>query len=409
MMSIFLDKLMGPSPDQLTLFLGHWGIVLFCICFIAYFVSKRLLVKSLSFIVQKTQNNWDDILFNQRVLSRLVHLVPAIICHYSVRLFPDSLATLRIFFITLTLVYMTFLVALVLDAFLDGVRRLLDSLSQFEKLPVATIIQVLRLLLFLFTSIFIVSVFLNKSPWALLGSLGAMTALIMLVFKDSILGFVASIQLSTRQLVRVGDWIEMPKYGADGTVLDISLNSVRIQNWDKTITTVPTYSLVSSSFKNWRGMSDSGVRRIKRYLYIDVHSISFCTEDDIASFSKINCLSDYITTRETDIRTSNRDNNVRGISELYGRRMTKIGVFLEYVIQYLKRDPKISQEMTFLVRQLQSTEKGLPIEIYVFCTDTVWVNYEQVQADIFDHLLASVSAFKLRLFQYSSGTNPVFQ
>jgi miniconductance mechanosensitive channel len=225
----------------------------------------------------------------------------------------------------------------------------------------------------------------------------------MLVFKDTILGFVASIQLSGTDMVRIGDWIEMPSHGADGDVIDISIHCVRVQNWDKTIATIPTYALVSNAFKNWRGMSESGGRRIKRAINIDMNSIRFVTDKELESMSSISLITDYVQGKQKEIEEYNQEHNVDTSVLINGRRQTNIGIFRAYIISYLRHHPKINQNMTFLVRQLKPTEHGLPIEIYVFSSDKVWANYEAIQADIFDHLLAALPVFDLRIFQVPSG------
>jgi miniconductance mechanosensitive channel len=243
------------------------------------------------------------------------------------------------------------------------------------------------------------------SPWGIISVLGGMTAVTMLVFKDTIVGFFASIQLTATDMVRVGDWIEMPSYGADGDVISISIHTIRVQNWDKTISTIPTYSLVSNSFKNWRGMAESGGRRIKRALMIDINSIHFCDDEMFSRLSHIKLLSNYLQTKQEEILEYNRSHQVVQEDDLdiNGRRQTNIGIFRAYIIAYLKENPQISRNMTFLVRQLAPTEHGLPLEIYVFSTDKRWAEYETIQADIFDHLFASLPIFGLRAFQNPTG------
>ncbi len=248
---------------------------------------------------------------------------------------------------------------------------------------------------------------MGSSPWALLTSLGAMTAVIMLVFKDTILGFVASIQIAAYDMVRKGDWIEMPKYGADGDVIDISINTVKVQNWDKTITSLPTYSLISDSFKNWRGMSEGDGRRIKRSVIVDMNTIKFCDEAMVQKFSNIGLIKDYMATKSKEIEAYNKDNSIDKTQIINGRHLTNLGTYREYIKAYLKSNPQINRNMTFLVRQLASSEKGLPIEIYIFSSDKNWVNYEAIQADIFDHLLAAASEFGLKVFQSPSGNDLV--
>jgi miniconductance mechanosensitive channel len=230
-----------------------------------------------------------------------------------------------------------------------------------------------------------------------------MAAVLILVFRDTILGFVASIQLSANNMVKPGDWIEMPSHNADGTVLDISLNTVKVQNWDKTIATVPTYALVSESFRNWKGMEESGGRRIKRSINIDMNSVCFVDDKMAERFKKIQVLKDYVVNREEEIKKYNEENKIDGSVVVNGRRMTNLGTFRKYVEEYLLQHPKIHNDMTFLVRQLQPDERGLPIEIYVFSNDQAWANYEAIQADIFDHILAVIPQFDLRVFQSPSG------
>jgi miniconductance mechanosensitive channel len=230
-----------------------------------------------------------------------------------------------------------------------------------------------------------------------------LAAVLLLVFRDTILGFVASIQLSANNMVKPGDWIEMPSHNADGTVLDISLNTVKVQNWDKTIATVPTYALVSESFRNWKGMEESGGRRIKRSINIDMNSVRFVDDELAEKFKKIHLLKAYVESREEEILKYNEENKIDGSILVNGRRMTNLGTFRKYVEEYLRKHPKIHNDMTFLVRQLQPDERGLPIEIYVFSNDQAWANYETIQADIFDHILAVIPEFELRVFQNPSG------
>jgi miniconductance mechanosensitive channel len=249
----------------------------------------------------------------------------------------------------------------------------------------------------------VIGTLMNKSPGALITGLGAVSAIILLIFRDSILGFVAGMQLTFNDMVRRGDWIEMPKYGADGDVIDVTLNTVKVQNWDKTVTMIPTYALVSDSFKNWRGMQDSGGRRIKRAINIDMNSVKFCTEEMIERFSKIQYITEYIREKEEELAEYNEVNKFDTSMLVNGRHMTNIGTFRAYIEAYLHHHPKIRQDMTFLIRHLRPTEHGIPIEIYVFSNDIVWAHYESIQADIFDHILAVIPEFDLRVFQRPSG------
>jgi miniconductance mechanosensitive channel len=260
-----------------------------------------------------------------------------------------------------------------------------------------------KIIAYLLAGIFIISTFTDKSPWGIISILGGFTVVLMLVFKDTILGFVASIQLSGHDMVRVGDWIEMGQYGADGDVIDVSIHTVKVRNWDKTITTIPTYALVTNSFKNWRGMSESGGRRIKRSLYIDMTSVKFCSDEMLARFEKFELLKEYLHNKKQELIAHNRERQIDSTQIINGRRQTNLGVLRAYIIAYLRNHPKIHQDMTFLVRHLEPTPHGLPIQIYVFSNDQVWANYEAIQADIFDHLLAAVEEFELRVFQNPTG------
>jgi miniconductance mechanosensitive channel len=264
-------------------------------------------------------------------------------------------------------------------------------------------VQVVKLFFYCIGVILILSIILGESPKGILAGLGALAAVLILVFKDTILGFVASIQLSANQMVKPGDWISMPSHNADGTVTEITLNTVKVQNWDKTISMIPTYALVSDSFYNWRGMEESGGRRIKRSVNIDIKSITVASPELIAKLKKIHFIREYIEQRQKEIEEYNQTHHIDDSTIVNGRRMTNIGIFRRYVEAYLKQHPKVHDNMTFLVRHLQPTEKGLPLEVYVFSKEQEWAKYESLQADIFDHLLAVLPEFELRAFQNPSG------
>jgi miniconductance mechanosensitive channel len=294
---------------------------------------------------------------------------------------------------------------LVLDAILNTVEVIYSNFRASKEIPIKGFIQITKIAIYFLSAIFVISILLNKTPVYLLSGIGALAAVLMLIFRDSILGFVAGIQLAANRMVSNGDWIEMPKYGADGDVLEVALTTVKVQNWDKTITTIPTYALISESFKNWRGMQESGGRRIKRSVNIDMNSISFCNEEMLERFGKVQYISEYIETKRAELEEFNKAAKVDNASLANGRRMTNVGTFRAYVRAYLRNHPMINEQMTFLVRQLQPTQNGLPIEIYVFSKDQVWANYEAIQADIFDHILAVVPEFDLRVYQNPSGSD----
>ena len=366
---------------------------------IANVVAKRCIVTAVRRLVQRTKTTWDDALVEQRVFYRLSHIAPAAVIYLAAPLFLELSAAVSSF----ALAYMGFIGLIVIGAVLDAVVTIYRGFEIADHKPIRGYIQAVKIFIYIVGGIAVVGTLIQQSPWKLLSGIGAMTALILLIFKDSILGLVAGIQLSGHDMVRIGDWIEMPQYDADGDVIDISLNNVKVQNWDKTITTIPTYALVANSFRNWRGMQETGGRRIKRSLYIDMNSIRFCSPEMTARFQRITFINDYVSAKTKEIDEWNREHGFDMEIAVNGRRMTNIGTFRAYVYQYLRHHPKIYQEMTLLVRQQPPTEHGIPIEIYAFTNDIVWANYENIQADIFDHILAVLHEFDLRVYQQPSG------
>jgi len=379
------------------------GVLLLSV--IANFVAKRYILSGLSYVISKSSSKWDDAVLRQRTLNRLAHLAPALVIYVLTPIALEGLDSVIAIISSAVLIYMIIMLMLVLDSLLNTFEDIYQNFRASKQIPMKGFIQVLKLVLYFMAAIFVISILLNKTPIYLLSGVGALAAVMMLVFRDSILGFVAGIQLAANKMVSVGDWIEMPKYEADGDVLEVALTTVKVQNWDKTITTIPTYALISESFKNWRGMADSGGRRIKRAVNIDISSIRFCDEDMLARFGKIQYISEYIETKKNELEEFNQATEVNNASLANGRRMTNIGTFRAYVQAYLQNHPQIHQQMTFLVRQLRPTEHGVPIEIYVFSKDQVWANYEAIQADIFDHLLAVIPEFDLRVYQNPTGAD----
>lgn len=369
------------------------------------FIVKRPLLAILTNLISRTQTEWDDTFLEKKVLNQLAHLAPAMVIYVMAPLALEGYGN-AISFVTATVqIYMILVGILVINAFLNAVLDIYRTFDVAREIPIKGFIQVAKIVICLIGGIFIVCILMKKTPLVFLSGLGALTAILLLIFRDAILGFVAGIQLITNKMLARGDWIEMPKYGADGDVLDVALTTVKVQNWDKTITTIPTYALISNSFKNWRGMQESGGRRIKRSVYIDVNTIKLCTEEMLGRFSKIQYISEYIERKKEEVAAYNTESHVDETSVVNGRRLSNIGTFRAYVVAYLKNHPMINQDMTFLVRQLAPTDHGLPLEIYVFCKDIVWANYEAIQADIFDHILAVVPEFDLRVFQHPSGSD----
>jgi len=292
---------------------------------------------------------------------------------------------------------------LVINAFLSALSDMYEKTKYSERMHIKSYIQITKLIVNLLGAVVIAAVIIGKNPAWLLSGLGAMTAVLLLIFKDTILSLVASVQISSNDLFKVGDWIEAPQFGADGDVIDIALHAVKIQNWDKTISVIPTHKLIDSAFRNWRGMSESGGRRIKRSLFIDMNSIQLCTEELLEKFTNFEILKDYIKQKTTEVADHNKSNNINTDELINGRRLTNIGTFRAYIEAYLRNNSQIHPEMTFLIRQLEPTSRGLPIQIYVFTNDTDWIRYEGIQADIFDHLLAVIPEFGLKVFQSPTG------
>lgn len=372
-------------------------IIVLIVAWAADLIAKKVLISIITKLVRKTKTHWDDILLERKVFDKIAHFAPASIIYYSAGLI-DHIG-LSNFLQNGAYVYMVILAIMLIDTFLNAGNDIYNTTPVSKTRPIKGFLQIVKIFFYAMGIISILALFIDKDPLKIIAGMGAFAAVILLIFKDTILGFVASIQLSANKMVNIGDWISMPSKGTDGTVIDISLNTVKVQNWDKTISTIPTYSLVSESFSNWKGMEESGGRRIKRHLNIDVKSIHFLSEEEIKSFEKIKLITDYLQEKKEEIRSYNPEGEI----PVNQRRLTNIGTFRKYVEAYLHENPKIHDGMTFLVRQLQPTEKGLPLEIYVFSNDQAWANYESIQADIFDHILAIVPEFNLRVFQNPTG------
>lgn len=366
-------------------------------------ISKRIIIKTITRVIRRTKSNWDDILLEKKVLTRLAHLAPAIILFFFARFVLSDYQNIAVFIQGAIRIYIILLILLVIDSLINALHGIYQTLEVSKNRSIKGYIQVAKILVYFIAALLVISILFNREVTRLLTGLGAVAAVLLLVFKDTILGFVASIQLSANNMLKIGDWITMPRYSADGTVMEITLNTVKVQNWDKTISTIPTYALVSDSFSNWRGMEESGGRRIKRSINIDMKSVKFCTKEMLDRFNKIQYLREYTEKRKLEIEAYNKENNIDKSIVVNGRNMTNIGTFRKYLEKYLYHHPKIHNDMTFLIRQLQPTDKGIPIEIYVFSNDQRWANYESIQADIFDHILAVIPEFDLRVFQSPSG------
>lgn len=366
---------------------------------VAYYVVKHYLLKWLHRLLRKTPTTWDNILFEQGVFDSLSLVIPGILMF---RVLP-LLQVLGSNAATILHVWVMIVVALSLDRLLKAGLKIYNSYPVSDRMPIKGYVQILQIALWIFTGTAILSLLLGQSPWILLSGLGALSAILILVFQDTILSFIAGLQLTMNDQVRVGDWIEMPQYGADGDVEEVALHTIKVRNWDKSITTIPTHKLVGDSFKNWRGMFESGGRRIKRSILIDQTSVRFLDEELMARLQNIQLLQDYLGQKTKEIEEYNALHNIDTSSLVNGRHLTNLGTFRAYLMAYLRSHPEINQEMILLVRQLQPTTNGLPMEVYVFTKDVAWVKHESVQADIFDHILAVVPQFDLRVFQNPGG------
>jgi miniconductance mechanosensitive channel len=378
-------------------------LVLLLTALVAAFVTKRLWLTLVRRLVTHTHTSWDDALVEQNIFGRLSLLVPAWLINHGIGLVPGRPDWLVTVVQNVVAAWVVLIIVLVVTGGLAAINTIYESKPSARDRPIKGFIQLGQIAVWVVGTILIIAVLLDESPTVMLGGLGALTAVLMIVFQDTLLSLVASIQLTSQQIIRIDDWLEMPSYGADGDVIDVALYNVTVQNWDKTITVIPTSKLVSGAFKNWRGMAESGGRRIKRFINIDLYSIRSLTDEEVQRFSDFSLLKDYIAEKNTDLQTYNEGLATPGESGVNLRRLTNVGTFRAYIYNYLKNHPKIHTDMTLIVRQLQSGNDGVPLEVYCFCNDTNWFNYEGIQSDIFDHLFAMAPEFGLRIFQSPAG------
>ncbi len=382
-----------------------WFFIILLLAFLSYYLVKNILYRLLKKVVKNSKSQFDDFLLSRRFFKRLCYFAPAIILYKFTPVTVGGLDSL-IFFVQRSMsVYMVFIVAISVDAFFEASHDYYLTTKNSNNRPLKGFVQVAKIIVYAICAIIVISILLEQKPGVLLGGLGAMSAVLLLVFKDSILGFVAGIQLTANNMVMIGDWITLPKHDIDGIVSEISLTTVKIQNFDKTISTLPAYTLVSESVKNWRAMEESGGRRITRSIFIDINSVKFCTDEMLMNFEKISYITDYIRQTQQEVQDFNLSQQIDNSVIVNGRRQTNLGVFRAYLKSYLQNNNDIQQEMTFLVRHLAPTEKGLPIQIYCFTKTTEWEKYENIQADIFDHILAAISFFDLKTFQNPTGAD----
>ena len=402
-----LDTILLPLQDY------PWAITLLQIAalllvvFLATLLTRSLLMRAIERLLRAAPSVWGKALLGQGVISRLAEVVPALVVYYGVGLLSGIPVSAVVIVRSLASAYVVLTIAWSIGNLLNalGVIYVERNPQRAQARPIKGYLQVVKLIVYLITAILIVAVLFDRDPLLLLSGLGAATAVLMLVFKDTILSLVASVQLSGNDMLRVGDWIEMPQLNADGTVIDISLHTVKVQNWDRTITTIPTWRLISESYKNWRGMFDSGGRQLKRSLYLDQASVRFLTEDERGRLGRFALIRDYLDRKLAEIADFNAKLVAEGKDPVNSRAVTNVGTFRAYVQAYIESHQGIKKDMLMLVRQLQPQPNGLPLEIYCYTATTAWVEYEGIQADIFDHLYAILPEFGLRVFQGPSGAD----
>jgi miniconductance mechanosensitive channel len=385
----------------------YWAIGMFSTLLIIsiamWYFTRLFMVQLLHFVADRSRITWDDHLVSNKVFRSLAHLVPLMFMEYFLSIAFYQYPKIQGFWSKLTFVLIILAVMITVNRALNALKDIIQENERLKDKPIQSYIQVGKILAIGILVILMLSIITNRTPLFFLTSLGAMAAILVLIFKDTILGFIGSIQLATNDIIRIGDWVTMDKYGADGDVEAITLSTVKIRNFDKTITTIPTYAFISDSFKNWRGMEESDGRRIKRPIQIQIHSVEFASSELMDKLKNINFFKDFVITRQLEIDKFNEENGFVGDNAKYGRRQTNLGLFRRYIEFYLKNHPMVNQEMTMMVRQLASNEHGIPLEIYCFSKTKVWEEYEDLQANIFDHIFATVHAFELSVFERPAG------
>ncbi len=386
---------MSSNSFDLTLFLPWAKLIAFLVVlYLSYLIPKKIILKWLHLFFAKTKNKIDDLIVKNKLVENIVAIVPGMIAYYFFNLIPRF----EFYGKKVSIVYVEIMLILLISRFLNFCNDFYNTLPISKNRPIKGYVQLLKIFIYIVGAIFVGAYILDRSPWGLVSGIGALTAVIMIIFKDTILSFVASVQINTYNLLKVGDWIEMPSFGVDGDVIDISLHVVKIQNFDKTIVTVPTYKFLDNSFKNWRGMYEAGARRIKRYIPIDQSSVRFLSAQEVEKLKKIKLLEEYLRQKEEALAKANKDRKDQIV--LNGRYLTNLGTYRAYVYNYLLKHPRVVKNLTLLVRHLQpQADKGIPLEIYCFVDEIRWAEYEALQADIFDHLLAALPFFGLKAYQ----------
>lgn len=400
-MQNFFDKIISWLKDYPVLYDNLKFIGVIGLAIVSYFVVKFVINKVIRKLTSKTKTELDDLVFNKTFNRRIALVAPVFVLNRFSHLLPQFESSIAI----VSSILIVLMVMLIIGSVLTSYNEVYEKLGKSTERPIKGYLQVAKIFTYFFGVIFIIGIITGQDVWNLFAGLAAASALVLLIFRDTILSFVASIQLNSYDLIRNGDWIEMKKYGADGDVVDISLNVIKVQNWDKTIVVIPTHKLLEESFINWRGMQLTGSRRIKRSILIDVNSVKFCDEEMLNRFKKYQTISEYLKTKTEEIKKYNKEYGFDESQLINGRRLTNLGTFRIYLENYLKERKDINTGLTFMVRHLDPGATGIPIEVYVFAKTTQWVKYEGIQADIFDHIFAVVPLFDLKIFQTPSGTD----
>jgi len=380
-------------------------LILSFLAYFIYIIFRLILVAALAIIAKKTKTNFDDLLVSNQTAKYIAYLIPFLFIYKSVPVILEHYVYWESMFGKLVEVYIILLSLWIIRSVLKAIRDYIKEQPRFSDKPIDSYVQVIMIVLWIYGIGVIISKLFEIDKTTLLGTLGAISAIVILIFRDTILGFVASVQVSLNDMVRIGDWITFDRYGADGDVIEINLATVKVRNFDNTTTTIPTYGLISDSFRNWRGMLNSDGRRIKRHILVKAKSIRFLTVAELQKMKKIQLISNYIETRQSEINQHNNTYSIDKSIPINGRNMTNFGLFRKYITNYLENHPGLNKEMILVCRQLQPTAQGIPLEIYAFSKDQRFIEYENIMADIFDHIISSIRYFDLELFEYSSDKN----
>jgi miniconductance mechanosensitive channel len=400
-MKEFIDNILDWLKEYPALYDNLKFIGVFGLALLSYFVIKYAIGKVVRKITSRTKTDLDDLVLNQKLIRRVALIAPVFVLNRFSYLLPQFENAIE----TISAVLIVIMIILTIGSVLTSYNDLYERLGKSSDRPIKGYLQVAKIFAYFFGVIFIIGIVTEQNVWNLFAGLAAASALVLLIFRDTILSFVASVQINSYDLIRKGDWIEMNKFGADGDVIDISLNVIKVQNWDKTIVVIPTYKLLEESFVNWRGMQMTGSRRIKRAIYIDLNSVKFCDTEMLEQLRKYQLIKNYLDEKIKQVKEFNLENKVDESELINGRRLTNLGTFRIYLENYLKQRQDVNKELTFMVRHLDPGPTGIPIEVYVFAATTEWVKYEGIQADIFDHIFAVVPSFDLKVFQTPSGTD----